>query len=563
MDSIRLQQIMRTDNITYVIGHKNPDTDSVVSAAAYAALKQAQGMDNCIAVRAGKTTPQTEYIFNRFHAPLPEFLPDLIPKAAYYRNRHFRSITMDISLWEAMTALQNNESRAIPVVDKDGCYHSLLHYSFFGQKLLTTNNPKQKTTIQTSIELLASVLNAQVLVMVDGKEVKRSPIVVGAAAFENFKEFLATHIAENTVAVCGNRQDVITHAITSGVRAVIITNGHMIDRNLQETAKKNKVSVLVSPYDTSSTTLLLIYSMPAYYMSNTALKPVRESDPIKTVAPMLATAPDKSLPVVDRDNKVVGIISENDLYHEPNIRLILVDHNELSQAIEGAENYRILEIIDHHRLGAMSTKNPITFINMPVGATCTIVASQYLEQRVPMQKHIASILLCGILADTLALQSATTTAKDMHMADYLASIADLDIDQLGKDVLAAASNISGRNAVDLVNQDMKAYDEAEHTFTVSQIEVGDPGEVLSRKQEFMDTLEKERSKRNALFSALLVTDITELSSLLLLAAEPAFEQTISLPKLEDSVFIMKDVVSRKKQLMPILSEMVAYHDSGR
>jgi len=540
----------------YVIGHRNPDTDSVVSAAAYAALKQAQGIKNCFAARAGKPTPQTEYIFTRFKVALPEFLSDLVPKVAYHYNPNIRTIGEDTSLWEAMEVLEKSEIRVLPVIDREGHYHSLLHYSSFAQKVLKMINPQQKTVIQTSIELLSSVLHTQALVVCNEKEIKKSPIIIAAAEFKTFQEHLGAHIPENTVVISGNRLDIQKHAIESGVRALIITNGNMIDKDLREKAEEKGVSVLISPYDTASTSLLIIYSMPVSCMSNNDVRPVNLNDTTRKVAPLLSTAPGKSLPVVDDALCVIGIISESDLYNEPNIDVIMVDHNEQTQAIEGLEHFRILEILDHHRLGNLATRYPITFINKPVGATSTIITNQYQESHIPIKAEIASILLCGILADTLVLQSATTTAQDRAAAEYLSNITNLDIDKLGRDLLTAASNITGRSAELLILQDMKEYNEGGLTFTVSQLEVEDPHEILERKAEFIAVLETGRKKGDHLFSALLVTDITELSSLLLIAAERNFEQTIRLPKQEDAVYLMRDVVSRKKQLMPILSEIV-------
>ncbi|MCC8179664.1 MAG: CBS domain-containing protein, partial [Planctomycetes bacterium] len=322
------------DKIVYVIGHRNPDTDSVASAAGYAALKQALGMKNCIAARAGKTTPQTEYIFSRFNAPLPEFLPDLTPKVEYYYNSHIHTIDQSTSLWDALTALQNSDTRALPVVDGDGCYHSLLHYSFFAQKLLQVSNPKQKTSILTSIDLLAQVLHAQVLVAHSSAEIKKSPVVVAAAEMDTFKQVLGVNIPGNTIVLCGNRVDIQRHAINAGVRALVVTNGNVIGRELREKAEEKGVSVIISPYDTSSTTLLLIYSMPVSVMANSELKALGVKDSVRRAAPLLSSAPGKSLPVVDDDNRVVGVLSETDLYHEANIEIIMVYHNEPSQAIE-------------------------------------------------------------------------------------------------------------------------------------------------------------------------------------------------------------------------------------
>lgn len=543
----------------YVVGHRNPDTDSIVSAIAYAELRRQQGLENCVPIRAGKTTPQTEYILQRFGVPVPMYVPDIIPKVRYYFNPNIKTIQQDKSLWEAMSLLQSDSAaRALPVVDADGRYHSLVHYSHFAQKLVHLASPQQKTTIQTSVDLLATVLHAQTLVSgPDSAEVRKSPIVVAAAEFETFSSIFNAHIPRNTIVITGNREDIHAHAIDRGVRALIITNGYMLDRKLRQTAQDNGVSVLVSPYDTSSTTLLLMYSIPVGIMANADLKPVRLSDPVRKVQPLLTAAPGKALPVVDENDRVVGVLSESDLYRDANIEVIMVDHNEHSQAIEGIENYTVLEVIDHHRVGDLTSKTPITFINKPVGATCTIVARLYQESRVPLSQEIASILLCGILADTLALQSATTTREDFLMAEFLANITNLDIAQLGREILSAASRITGRSAGDLIHQDLKKYDEKGFLFNVSQIEVENENEVLRRKDEFIAVLEQERAAQNMLFCALLVTNIVKLTSILVIAADEKFVPAISLPKAEDNVYVMQNIVSRKKQLMPILSELVA------
>lgn len=551
-----------TEKKIYVIGHKNPDTDSIVSAAAYAALKQAQGVTSCFAARAGKPTPQTEYIFNRFKMPLPEFLSDLIPKVAFYYNPNIHTIGEATSLWEAMEALEKNEVRALPVIDFKGRYHSVLHYSSFAQKVLKMINPQQKTIIPTSIELLSSVLHTQALVVHEEKKIQKSPIVIAAAEFDTFCEHLGAYIPENTIVISGNRLDIQEYAIESGVRALIITNGNMITKELRAKAEEKKVSVLISPYDTASTALLIIYSMPVTCMSNNMVKPVNKNEPTRKVAPLLANAPGKSLPVVNDDNMVIGVISESDLYRDSNIDIIMVDHNEQTQAIEGIENHRILEIIDHHRLGNPPTRQPITFINKPVGATSTIITTLYQENHIPIKMEVACILLCGILADTLSLKSATTTQTDRAAAEYLSNITNLEIEQLGKDLLTAASNITGRTADELILQDMKEYTESSFSFTVSQIEVEDPHEILERKNEFISVLQARRERTGTLFSGLLVTNITNLSSLFLLSGEKNFEQSLSLPKQEDSVYIMKGVVSRKKQLMPILSEVIEQYQEN-
>ena len=296
--------------------------------------------------------------------------------------------------------------------------------------------------------------------------------------------------------------------------------------------------------------------MPVSVIGDSEIRPVYENDTVSKIKEILFNSQIKYLPVVDTDNKVVGIISEHDLLRQPNVEVCLVDHNEPSQAVEGLDHYKILEIIDHHRLGNLSTKYPITFINKPVGSTATLITGLYREAKIPIPKDIASLLLCGILSDTLILKSATVTQADIDTAEYLSDLADLDIQTLGNEIILAGSRIGNRAAGELVRQDMKEYTEGKAVYTVSQIEVGSTKEILDRKAEFFKELEIERRSRKGLFSCLLVTDITTLSSILLIDCEEEFISFINWPKQDDHIYFLQGVVSRKKQLVPLITEVV-------
>jgi manganese-dependent inorganic pyrophosphatase len=302
--------------------------------------------------------------------------------------------------------------------------------------------------------------------------------------------------------------------------------------------------------------MLIIYSAPVGAIGDDSVPLMRDTDTIKKIREPLYHAPSRCLPIGDADGRVVGVLFEGDLIKDPNIEVIMVDHNEPGQAIEGIENYRILEVLDHHRLGNLSTRYPITFINKVVGATCTIIANLYREQRIPMDKGIASILLCGILSDTLALHSATTTGIDRETADYLSLITGLEIEELARELQSIANKINARPAAELVGMDMKEYSEQGFNFAVSQIETDSPDNLLLRKAEIFDALEKSCAARDLLFSALLVTDVTTLDSLLFAAGDKDFLGQLNFPKVEDNIYTMKDIVSRKKQLIPLLSEVL-------
>jgi manganese-dependent inorganic pyrophosphatase len=540
----------------YIVGHRNPDTDSLVSAAAYARLKQLLGQTEHVAIRAGKVAPQTEYIFDRFKVPVPQYIPDMIPKVGYYMNTEVQPVQGDTSLWHAVAEMEAKKIKVIPVVNADGTYSALLNYNAFAQNILRAINPETATTMQTNIRLIGETLSAQTVLAFDAETLFRCVPIAVSDSVATFKETLNLHTPENAVIVTGDREDVQEYAIDCGVRCLILASGTQMDKDLRKKAEKKKVSVLMSPYRTAETVMLVMYSAPSSTMADTEVKPVHFWDPIRFVRPLLAESSSRSLPVIDDAGKLVGLIAENDLLDDPNVELILVDHNEITQAPEGVEHYTIREIIDHHRLGNIKTKMPITVINRPVGATSTIIVSLYKQNRVPIPKEIASILLCGILADTLGLQSSTTTAEDRDTAEFLTNITDLDIEKLTRDIQKAASRIGDRAAVEVIRQDLKDYTENGVTFTVSQIEVDTTKELFSRKSEFLDALEKEREERDALFSALMVTDVGKLKSNLLIAAKGNFLSLLEFPRREEGVYFLGDIVSRKKQLLPLLTEQL-------
>ena len=543
----------------YIIGHRNPDTDSAVAAASYARLKQLLGYENYVAARAGHFTPQTEYIFNKFKVPVPEYIPDLIPKTAYFMQDHCETVSAETSLWAAIGKMNTLNYKVLPVVDRDGTYKSLLHYNAFAKDVLTILNPEKKIGITTSVDLVCSTLNAQPIIKKNSEQLFKCMIMIGSAKIETVRANLEEHKSENLIVIASNREDVHEACINAKVKLLVITSGYVLNKELRAVAEKNNVSVLISPYDTSSTSMLVSYSTPVSVMADASVQPVMPGDTVAKVRPKLQTSASRCLPVVDSNNKVCGLINESDLLHEPNVEVILVDHNEMSQAVEGVENYRLLEVIDHHRVGNLATKYPITFINKPVGATSPFTASLFRENKISIPLEMASILLCAILTDTLILQSTTTTDIDREMAEYLSNITNLDIQSLGEEIISAGSRIGGRDASEVIRQDMKEYSEGKLVYTVSQIEVDNTNEILKRKKEFLQELEFERRSRKGLFSALLVTDIASLSSILLIEAEKDFLPFIAYPKREENVYYLKDIVSRKKQLIPMISEVVSQY----
>ena len=544
------------DKTTYVIGHKNPDTDSVVAAAAYAALKRAQGGGNVLAARAGAVNPQTEYIFHRFGAALPEFIPDLIPKVDYYLGGPPICVSEAVPLWEALSIMEKTNSLVLPVVDGEGRYKALLHYSAFAQNMLAKVNPKRKAVIPTSLGLLIDTIKAQPIVVFDRDTIFKGRMVVVALSNERFDDYIHVEPAGNKIVLVGDREEAQRIAVEAGAKVIVITNGILPSKEMKELAEKKGVSILSSPYDTSSTSLLVLYSAPVITVADEGIAPLGRRDWIKTAKQAIAKSPSRSVPVVDDEGRVIGLFAEGDLIKEANLDLIMVDHNEFSQAVEGIEHYQILEVIDHHRLGSFTTPYPITFINKVVGSTSTIVATMFRESRTPLTRQMASILLCGILSDTLVLNSSTTTEVDREVADYLASITDLVVEDIGRDIMTSASEAAGLPVEKMVRVDRKEYENSGKRLSVSQVELTSTDEIMKRTDEVLAGLALLRAETGTCLAALMATDITKLQSVLFLNAAPDLYSYIQFPSQRKGVYVLKDVLSRKKQLMPALFELV-------
>ena len=539
-----------------VFGHRNPDTDSIVSTVAYAEMKRAQGLANCFAARCGNLNLQTEYVLERFGEPAPEFVGELIPKVRNHMSRGAVTVSRDMPLWQALETLNKGNFKMLPIVDESGRLDSILHFNAFAQNMLRKIDPDRKGIFPSSVSLLVKTLGAQPVTAFDADAVFQAQIAVAAYEFEAFREHIEAMPPANTIVLVGNRENVQDCVVERKMRVLIVTGGKPVRRELKQRAEALGVSVLISPYDTSTSSWLALYSSPVAHTGDRSLKPVQEGDYIGAVRDRLLTSVSRSLPVVDAGGRVVGVLSQSDLMREPDIDLILLDHNELSQAVDGAEHYRILEIIDHHRLGNLHTSAPITFINKPVGATSTIIAGLYQDGRVPMRKEIAALLLAGILSDTIILRSATTTETDRRQAEYLSTLTDLPLDAFGKEIMAAASVVARRPVDEILALDMKHFGEGKNAFTVSQVEVTSMTEILDRRDEILEGLARQQAATGHLFTALMVTDITELDSTLFVKGDPVFLARIRYPKVDEHVFLLKGILSRKKQLVPCLTELI-------
>ncbi len=541
--------------VTYILGHKNPDTDSMVSAVALAELKTLQGYENVVPIRIGAANYQTEYIFNRFDEPLPRLINNLHPRAEFYMNENPVVITNNTPVWEAIK-LDAIDNEVMPVVDDDGCYCSMLHYGVLTKNLLNKINPNVKSVIHTSISSLVKTMQAQPICLFDEDETFNGIMSVAIMNSSAYKTYLEAEPADNKIAIIGDRPNIQKMAIDKGVKVIIIVNGALPSKEIREMAEKAKISILVSSYDTSSTVSLVIYSAHVSTMSDSSIQSVKTTELMKSIKKPLMDNPCHAVAVVDKNNKVVGLINESSFLKDPNIDLILVDHNELSQSIPGVEHYKIIEVVDHHHISQMTTTYPINFVNKVVGATCTIIANMYRESKVSLSKKMASLLLCGILADTLILRSVTTTELDIETANYLSNITDLDIAQLGDDIIQSSSNIINKGADEIIAGDKKEYDLDGYMISVSQVEVTILAPMVNLKDKLFEALQTLKKDHKYFASFLLITDVTALSSVLLVCCDKDLSSYFPHNEIHKNIFELKDVLSRKKQLMPMLFEII-------
>ena len=537
-----------------VIGHRNPDTDAICSAIGYAEFKRRTGMPEAVAARCGDTNDRIDFVLNTFGVPAPRFVADVSPKVRDVMQTHIVSVTPEATAAEALGLMDQRNVRILPVLDTGRRCCGLLSLFKLSKFLFpTVSRLVDSRRVLSSLTKLAETLHGELLVanQPDGEE--DLTLMIGAMSLESFAARLETFPREKLVVVVGDRWDVQNLAIREGVRAVIVTGGLTIESKTIEAARRKKISLIASPHDTATTAALCRAAVAVRHVLNEEFLCFREQAPLATVRDAATSSGFQIFPVLDPQGATVGIISKTDFLKTVTRKLILVDHNELSQAVQGADEVEIIEIIDHHRIGALTTHQPILFRNEPVGSTSTIVADCFFRQGVELPPPIAGLLLAGVVSDTLNLTSPTTTPRDAAILKKLEELSGVNAREFTDKLFASGSLLTLKSAPQAVAMDCKEYAEDGVKFSVAQIEEIGFDQFWKRKVELLEALGKYRDRRKYLFSALLVTYVTTQNSLLLLAGDPGFTGRIDYPKVEPGIFELRDVVSRKKQLLPYLT----------
>lgn len=537
-----------------VIGHRNPDTDAICSAVGYAEFKRRTGMPEAVAARCGDTNERIDFVLSTFGVPPPKFVADVSPKVRDVMQARITSVTPETTAADALGLMDERSIRILPVLDGGQRCCGLLSLFKLSKFLFpAANRLVDSRRVLSSLTNLARTLHGELLVAHNADVEEDLTLIIGAMSLESFAQRLDTLPHEKLAVVVGDRWDIQNLAIREGVRAVIVTGGLKVEAKTIEAAQRKKVSLITSIHDTATTASLCRAAVAVRHVLNEEFLCFREHAPLAVVRDEATSSGYQIFPVLDAEGRTVGILSKTDFLKTVTRKLILVDHNELSQAVQGAEEVEIIEIIDHHRIGALTTHQPILFRNEPVGSTSTIVADCFFRHEVELPQPIAGLLLAGLVSDTLNLTSPTTTARDSEVLKKLEHISGVNAREFTEKLFASGSLLTLSTAPKAITTDCKEYTEGGVTFSVAQIEEIGFDQFWKRKAELLEALEKYRARRKYLFSALLVTDVTTQSSLLLVADEEDFSAQIDYPRLEPGIYELRDVVSRKKQLLPYLT----------
>ena len=538
----------------FVIGHRNPDTDAICSAIGYAEFKRRTGMPEAVAARCGDTNDRIDFVLQTFGVPAPRFVADVAPKVRDVMQSEVVSVTPDSTAAEALGLMDEHDIRILPVLDATRTCRGLLSLFKLSKFLFpAANRLIDSRRVLSSLENLSRTLAGKLLVAQEAEREEDLVLMIGAMGLESFAERLETYTCAKLAVVVGDRWDIQNLAIREGVRVLIVTGGLEVEPKTLDAAKRKGVSLISSPHDTATTAALCRAAVAVRHMLNEDFLSMREDASLTTVRASAAATGFAAFPVVDAKGRTVGVMSKTDFLKSVQRRLILVDHNELSQAVLGADQVEIVEIIDHHRIGALTTHQPILFRNEPVGSTSTIVADCFFREAVEMPKEIAGLLLAGLVADTLNLTSPTTTAHDSEVLAKLERIADVNAREFTEKLFASGSLLTLKPAPQAVTTDCKEYIEDGATFSVAQIEEIGFDQFAKRKDELLAALTEYQRHHDYLFSALMVTDVTRQCSMLLVAGAKKFVDHIDYPKVEPGIFELREVVSRKKQLLPYLT----------
>ena len=543
---------------TFVIGHKNPDMDAICSALAYAELKRAQGETEVMAARCGNTNERIDYVLRRFGFASPLFLSDVSPRIEDVMETTVVAAGVEEPIFHVLSRMGENRVRSLPVLDDEGCCIGMLSTNKLTDYLLLNGKAASAgCSVNASLADICESLGASVAEGIPPSKPETYTFLVGAVAEDSFCALLRSGSLKTTIVIVGDRPRILEMAAEAGVGSILLTEGAVPSEKSLQLCKKNGTVILLTTLDTSSALLHMRCAIRTRQMLHEEFQFLSADLPLEEARRSLALSSQYTFPVLEQGGVMLGVFSKSDFLKPVPRQLILVDHNELSQAVAGASEIPIVEILDHHRLGSISTETPILFMNRPVGSTCTIVASCYQAAQLPTPANVAGLLMAGIIADTLNLTSPTTTGVDRKILSSLAQITAITPSCLADEIFSVGSPLLTLTPRQAITADCKEYREKGCTFTVSQIEELSFSHFSNKQESLVNALEEYRLEQGYLFSALLVTDVNTQNSLLLLRGREDYLRQIDYPIEAPFIWQLNGIVSRKKQLLPYLSGLLS------
>ena len=544
---------------TMVIGHRNPDTDSICSAICYANLKQAVTGEEYIPARAGHVNGETQFVLDYFGAEEPQLVEDVRTQVRDIEIRKTKGVADNISLKRAWNIMQENNVVTIPSVREDGTLEGLITVGDITKTYMNIYDSSILSKANTQYSNIIETLEAELIIGSAEAYFDQGKVLI-AAANPDLMEF---YIEPHDLVILGNRYESQLCAIEMGADCIIVCEGAAVSMTIKKIAQERGCTIIATTYDTYTAARLINQSMPiSYFMTREHLITFNSDDYIDEIREVMASKRHRDFPILDKDGCYLGMISRRNLLGAKGKQVILVDHNEKNQAVAGIENAEILEIIDHHRLGTIQTMSPVFFRNQPLGCTATIIYQMYQEAGIKVEPKIAGLLCSAIVSDTLLFRSPTCTPVDEMAARALADIAGIDIEKYAMEMFSAGSNLKDKSDEEIFYQDFKRFTSGKVTIGVGQITSLNGGELDKLKGRMEAFMEKalENNGLNMIFFMLtnILTETTELicegQGALQLAGK-AFHQDIELLEeegLKEPVLRLPGVVSRKKQLIPEL-----------
>ena len=546
---------MKNQEKIFVIGHKNPDTDSICSAIAYCDIKNRTSQhQKFIPKRAGQINEETEYVLNRFGVQPPGYLSNIGTQVKDMDIRMSPDADKGMSLKAAWDIMQENSIVSLPIRDKEGALEGLITIGDIAKAYMDTTDSYLLSRARTQYQKIAETIDGEVIEGNPHGYFIKGRVMVGTANPDKMKEY----IEEDDMIIMGDREEDHLQAISQNVSCIIVGLGIQVSENVMKLAHEKDIIIISSPYDTFTIARLINQSIPVRYIMKTEnLVTFNTEDFTDDIQDVMIKHRHRAFPVINKKGKCIGTISRRNFLDMHKKQVVLVDHNEIDQAVDNIEKADILEIIDHHKLGTLQTVQPISFRNQPVGCTGTIMYQIYGEQKLEIPPKIAGLLCAAIISDTLMFRSPTCTLQDKMAAGALALIADISIEQFAKEMFRAGSNLKDKSPEEIFYQDYKKFiAEGDICFGVGQISSMDSEELKEIKERLLPFMVSECGRHGVTRVYFMLTDIMTQSTELLFYGEGSREMAENAFKMEpeNDAFYLEGVVSRKKQLIPPLME---------